>query len=193
MLDRVLVAVGYTSSSISRGGRSPLRLRILIAALFLLSVLPTIAISLITIPSETSYDDLRAGRYRGLGWLRLEGDLRAAGRAEDGRYLYTLHDPADDTVSVTVYAPGPLPTGATQVTPSGTQVTWFDRVGVAGVGATTWIAFRSRSLSGDGKPYACAPLRYTTTCSRRASSSAITRVITAICSVLSKLAIGGCT
>jgi hypothetical protein len=67
MLDRVLVAGGYTSSSISRGGRSPLRLRILIAALFLLSVLPTIAISLITIPSETSFDDLRAGRYRGLG------------------------------------------------------------------------------------------------------------------------------
>ncbi|HJQ97554.1 MAG TPA: hypothetical protein VJ826_04515 [Candidatus Polarisedimenticolaceae bacterium] len=32
-------------------------------------------------------------------------------------------------------------TGATQVTPSGTQVTWSDRVGVAGVGATTWIAF----------------------------------------------------
>ena len=116
VLDRVLVALGYTSSSIGRGGRSPLRLRIVIAALFLLSLLPTVAISLITIPSETSYDDLRAGRYRGLGWLRLEGDLRAAGRAEDGRYLYTLHDPTDDTVAVTVYAPGPLPTGATQVT-----------------------------------------------------------------------------
>ena len=85
-------------------------------ALVLLSVLPAVAISLITIPSETSFDDLRAGRYRGLGWLRLEGDLRAAGRAEDGRYLYALHDPADDAVAVTVYAPEPLPTGATQVT-----------------------------------------------------------------------------
>jgi hypothetical protein len=116
VLDRVLVALGYTSSSIGRDGQSPLRLRIVIAALVLLSLLPTVAISLITIPSETSFDDLRAGRYRGLGWLRLEGDLRAAGRAEDGRYLYALHDPADDSVAVTVYAPGPLPTGPTQVT-----------------------------------------------------------------------------
>ncbi len=116
VFDRVLVALGFTSWSIGRGGRSSLRLRVVIAGLFLLSVLPSVAISLITIPSETSYDDLRAGRYRGLGWLRLEGDLRAAGRAEDGRYLYTLHDPADETVAVTVYAPAPLPTGATQVT-----------------------------------------------------------------------------
>jgi len=116
VLDRVLVAFGYASSSIGRGGRSPLRLRIVIAVLLLVSVLPSVAISLISIPSETSFEDLRDGRYRSLGWLRLEGDLRAAGRAEDGRYLYALHDPADDAVAVTVYAPGPLPTGATQVT-----------------------------------------------------------------------------
>src|SRR5262245_14873777 len=38
-----------------------------------------------------------------------------------------------------------------------------------------WIVFRSRSLSGDGNPYACAPLKYTTRCSRLALSSAMTR------------------
>ena len=115
LLDRVLVAAGRSYAAISSGGRSPVRARVLIVLLLLLSLVTIVAISLISIPSEKSFDDLRERRYRGLEWLRLEGDLREAGR-DDGRYLYVLHDPANPTVAVTVYAPGPLPTGATQVT-----------------------------------------------------------------------------
>jgi len=47
----------------------------------------------------------------------------------------------NQTASYSLFAMNTDGTGATQVTPSGTQVTWFDRVGVAGTGATTWIAF----------------------------------------------------
>ena len=114
-LDRVLVAAGRSYAAVSRSGRSPMRARVLILLLLLVSLVTTVAISLISIPSEKSFDDLRERRYRGLEWLRLEGDLREAGRAS-GRYLYVLHDPANPTVAVTVYAPGPLPPGATQVT-----------------------------------------------------------------------------
>lgn len=115
LLDRVLVAAGRSYAAISHGGRSPVRARVLIVMLLLLSLVTTVAISLISIPSEKSFDDLRERRYRDLEWLRLEGDLREGGR-DDGRHVYVLHDPANPTVAVTVYAPGPLPTGATQVT-----------------------------------------------------------------------------
>ena len=114
-LDGVLVAAGRCYAAVSRRDRSPRRARVVILALLLLSALPTLAISLISIPSEKTFDDIREGRYRGLEWLRLEGDLREAGRSGD-RYVYTLHDPADERVAITIYAPGPLPTGATQVT-----------------------------------------------------------------------------
>jgi len=115
LLDRVLVAAGRADAAVSRKGRSPNRGRIVILGLFLASALPTLAISLISIPSEKTFEDIRTNNYRGLGWLRLEGDLRDAG-IDDGRYQYTLHDPADDSIAITIYAPAPLPTGATQVT-----------------------------------------------------------------------------
>jgi hypothetical protein len=115
LLDRVLVAAGRADAAVSRRGRSPNRGRIVILALLLMSALPTLAISLISIPSEKTFEDIRTNNYRGLGWLRLEGDLHDAG-VDDGRYQYTLHDPADESVAITIYAPGPLPTGATQVT-----------------------------------------------------------------------------
>ena len=115
-LDGVLVAAGRAYSALSGAGRSTTRARLVMVALVLVSVLTVLAISLITTPSETTFEDLEAGRYRGLGWLRLEGDLRDAGRDNNGRYVYTLHDPANETIAVTVYAPGPLPTGQTQVT-----------------------------------------------------------------------------
>jgi len=47
----------------------------------------------------------------------------------------------NQTASYSLFAMNTDGTGVTQVTPSGTQVTWSDRVGVAGTGATTWIAF----------------------------------------------------
>ena len=115
-LDGVLVAAGRAYSAVSGAGRSTARARLVMVALVLVSVLTLLAISLITTPSETTFEDLEAGRFRGLGWLRLEGDLRDAGRDNAGRYVYTLHDPANESVAVTVYAPGPLPTGITQVT-----------------------------------------------------------------------------
>jgi hypothetical protein len=115
-VDGVLVAAGRAYSALSGAGRSTTRARLTMVALVLLSVLTLVGISLITTPSETTFDDLQAGRYRGLGWLRLSGDLRDAGRDDSGRYVYTLHDPTDESIAVTVYAPTPLPTGFTDVT-----------------------------------------------------------------------------
>jgi hypothetical protein len=49
-------------------------------------------------------------------WLRLEGDLREAAGAPAGEYRYTLHDPTNAALVLTVIAAAPLPTGNTQVT-----------------------------------------------------------------------------
>jgi hypothetical protein len=115
LLDGVLVAAGRSYAGLSARDRSPDRARLVILALVLVSVLAALAISLISIPSEKTFDDLRERRYRGLEWIRLEGDLQHAGR-HGGRYVYVLRDPANEADAVTVYAPGPLPTGRTQVT-----------------------------------------------------------------------------
>ena len=95
----------------------PFRATLLTGGLILLSVLPALAISLTPVPLARTFEQLRLGDYRGrTSWLRLEGDLRYAGPSSTGGMLYTLHDPADERVAVTVIAPAPLPTGHVDVT-----------------------------------------------------------------------------
>ncbi len=115
--DRALASLGWAHAVVSQDGRAGRRVGVLIAALILVSAAVTFLISVTPTPQQLSFQDLRDGRYRDrTSWLRLEGDLRPAGVSSQGELLYTLHDPADDAVAVTVISTGPLPTGHVDVT-----------------------------------------------------------------------------
>jgi hypothetical protein len=117
VLDLALAVAGRSHAVLSDGSRSERRAQLVAVALFALAVIPFVVIALTPTPLELSLEELREGRYpTRTSWLRLEGELRDAGTTTDGLNAYTLHDPDDEGLAVTVIASGPLPTGHTEVT-----------------------------------------------------------------------------
>jgi hypothetical protein len=117
VLDLALAVAGRSHAVLSDGGRSERRAQLVVVALFALGVIPFVVIALTPTPLELSLEDLREGRYpTRTSWLRLEGELRDAGTTTGGLNAYTLHDPDNEDLAVTVIATGPLPTGHAEVT-----------------------------------------------------------------------------
>jgi hypothetical protein len=116
-VDLALAVAGRSYAAVSGFGRNGRRARLLMGALLALSLVPVLGISLISIPLERSFEELRQGRYRErTSWLRLEGELRAVEDTRVAPYTYVLEDPRDPGSAVTIYAEGPLPTGHQDVT-----------------------------------------------------------------------------
>ena len=73
-------------------------------------------------PTEVTFDDLKAGLLPPMtSWLRLEGELRPVPddvepASGDVAYVYTLSDPTNDRLAVSVESDAPLETGHVQVT-----------------------------------------------------------------------------
>lgn len=86
-----------------------------VGGLVVVSLIPILIVGSTAQPTDISFADLEAQRIPAMtSWFRLEGDLRKV--PDDTHYIYTLHDPLDDTRAVTVAADSPLATGHTQVT-----------------------------------------------------------------------------
>jgi hypothetical protein len=113
LLDRPIAVAARFHASLHRRARwAPAAL---VTGLIVLSLIPPLIVGSTRQPVLVSFVDLQAKRIPySTTWLRLEGDLRAA--PGEPPYTYTLHDPQDDALAVTVVSASPLATGPTQVT-----------------------------------------------------------------------------
>lgn len=113
LFDRPLAAAGRLAASFGRRARwAPWAV---VIGLLTVSLIPALIVGATPQPADISFADLKAERIPAMtSWLRLEGDLRAV--PDDSQYIYTLHDPHNDGLSVTVVSASRLDTGHTQVT-----------------------------------------------------------------------------
>jgi hypothetical protein len=113
LLDRAIAGAGRFHASLHRRARwAPAAL---VTGLIVLSLIPPLIVGSTRQPVLVSFADLQAKRIPySTTWLRLAGDLRDA--PGQPPYTYTLHDPGDDALAVTVVSASPLATGPTQVT-----------------------------------------------------------------------------
>ena len=95
----------------------------MIAGLLAGTVIPVMIVFAFTRqPTEVTFADLKAGLLPPMtSWLRLEGELRPVPddvqpASGDVAYVYTLSDPTNDRLAVSVELDAPLETGHTQVT-----------------------------------------------------------------------------
>ena len=116
-VDFGLAAAGRAYAAVSRDGHATRGARLVIFALFAITAIWLLIISLTPSPMEISFADLRDGNYPSReSWLRLEGELEPS-EVTSGDFIgYVLRDSSDPTLAVTVLAPSPLPTGHTDVT-----------------------------------------------------------------------------
>src|SRR5690349_5332452 len=102
VIDRVLAVFGWAAAAVERafGGRRSAAWFV-VAALLVVSAIPTIVIGSSPRPTDLSFDDLRYQRIPAMTtWVRLEGELRAS--AGGGGNAFVLVDPADDRSYVDV-------------------------------------------------------------------------------------------
>jgi hypothetical protein len=112
-LDLPLAGAGRSYAALHRRARwLP---AVVVAALFLLSLIPVLIVGSTKQPNDVSLKDLETQNLpAGASWFRLQGDLREEPSASP--YTYTLHDLTDDTRAVTVVSDTPLPTGTIEIT-----------------------------------------------------------------------------
>jgi hypothetical protein len=113
LLDRAIaVAARFHASLYRLASWAP---AVLVTGLIVLSLIPPLIVGSTRQPVLVSFADLQAKRIPySTTWLRLDGDLRDA--PGEPPYTYTLHDPGDNALAVTVVSASPLATGPTQVT-----------------------------------------------------------------------------
>ena len=121
LFDLALAVAGRVAASIS--ARGPWVTRAVIAGLLAGTLIPVMILFAFTrVPTEVTFADLKAGFLPPMtSWLRLEGELRPVPddvqpASGDVPYVYTLSDPTNDRLAVSVESDAPLETGHTQVT-----------------------------------------------------------------------------
>lgn len=121
LFDLALAGAGRVAASIQ--ARGPWVTRVVIGGLLAGTLIPVMIIFAVTrVPTEVTFADLKAGFLPPMtSWLRLEGDLRPVPddvqpASGDVPYVYTLSDPTNDRLAVSVELDAPLETGHTQVT-----------------------------------------------------------------------------
>jgi hypothetical protein len=115
LVDRGLAVLGWLAATIERrAGGSRRAAWAAVAALVLLSAIPTVMIGSSPRPTDLTFDDVRYKRIPAMtSWVRMEGDLRAS---PGGGHLYELVDPADPRSYVNVDSAAPLALGPAMVT-----------------------------------------------------------------------------
>ena len=121
LFDLALAGAGRVAASIR--ARGPWVTRAVIGGLLAGTLIPVMILFALTrVPTEVTFADLKAGFLPPMtSWLRLEGELRPVPEdvqpaSGDVPYVYTLSDPTNDQLAVSVESDAPLETGHTQVT-----------------------------------------------------------------------------
>ena len=121
LFDVALAGAGRVAASISARGLWVTRA--VMAGLLAGSLIPVVIVFALTRqPTEVTFADLKAGLLPPMtSWLRLEGELRPVPddvqpASGDAAYVYTLNDPTNDRLAVSVESDAPLETGHVQVT-----------------------------------------------------------------------------
>ena len=120
LFDLALAGAGRVAASIS--ARGPWVTRAVIAGLLAGTLIPVMIIATARTPTEVTFNDLKTGLLPPMtSWLRLEGELRKVPddvqpASGDVAYVYTLSDPTNDRLAVSVESDAPLETGHVQVT-----------------------------------------------------------------------------
>ena len=120
LFDLALAGAGRVAASIR--ARGPWVTRAVIAGLLAGTLIPVLIIATTRTPTEVTFNDLKTGLLPPMtSWLRLEGELRPVPddvepASGDAAYVYTLSDPTNDRLAVSVESDAPLETGHVQVT-----------------------------------------------------------------------------
>ena len=109
--DPVLAAIGLIAHLAQRAVRGSRRgIWAVVAILFLMSLIPTLAIGTSQRPTDLTFEDVRLQRIPALTtWIRLDGVLDAVGNVTSP--VYHLHAPDDPLHYLIVTADGPLEPG----------------------------------------------------------------------------------
>jgi hypothetical protein len=115
LLDRWLVATGYAHWRITRRGRSDWIAGALLVLAFAAIVVPVIVVAVTPQPEEATFEQLQQNLVTST-WVRVQGDLQPAEPWPDGTLRYSMREPGNEALILTVVSPNPLPTGPTEIT-----------------------------------------------------------------------------
>lgn len=115
LLDRWLVAAGYAHWRITRRGRSGWIAGALLALAVAAIVVPVVVVAVTPQPEEATLEQLQLNVVTST-WVRVQGELQPAEPWPDGTLRYSMHEPGNEALILTVVSPNPLPTGPTEVT-----------------------------------------------------------------------------
>jgi hypothetical protein len=115
LLDRWLVAAGYAHWRITRRGRSGWIAGALLALAFAAIVVPVVIVAVTPQPEEATFEQLQLNLVMS-SWVRVQGELRPAEPWPDGTLRYSMREPGNEALILTVVSPHPLATGPTEIT-----------------------------------------------------------------------------
>ena len=115
LLDRWLVAAGYAHWRITRRGRSDWIAGALLALAFAAIVVPVIVVAVTPQPEEATFEQLQLNLVMS-SWVRVQGELRLAEPWPDGTLRYSMREPGNEALILTVVSRNPLQTGPTEIT-----------------------------------------------------------------------------